>query len=318
MIGNLLTHFTPDEYCLISSGSYAQGAYDAAYHHLAAGQTFLSPFLRKLPGISLDKDTPFRRTFRPVLKLYKRLRGDYQLSDAERLVDALERDLRRIIQQEGCYALVACAAACPSRPWPRTAPARRPGSRSCRTSSITSAWRKPAGCGSTRCVTRRNRRAARPWSRPPRIHRGRLPAAARGGEHHRAHHVSRARSSRSWMLYLSARHRKVSTSSIPGQSTQPTTTPFATCWRPWSSSIGQTSRSTCSRLNCPSSCATPESRQQLPVHQHVDHAASCRHPTPGGRAVPGPGVNHPSGKSHLVAEQAGRISPVAPDPQCRR
>ena len=109
MIGNLLAHFAPDEYCLISSGSYAQETYDAAYHHLAAGQTFLSPWLRKLPGISLDKDTPFRRTFRPLLKLYKRLRGDYQLSDAARLEDALERDLRQIIQQENCYALVACS-----------------------------------------------------------------------------------------------------------------------------------------------------------------------------------------------------------------
>ena len=108
MIGNLLDYFAPDEYCLISSGAYPPDAHAAAYHHLTAGQTFLSPLLRKLPGISLDKDTPFRRTFRPLLKLYKRLRGDYQISDSDRLVADLERDLRRIILQEGCYALVAC------------------------------------------------------------------------------------------------------------------------------------------------------------------------------------------------------------------
>ena len=111
MLGYLLDCFSPDDYCLISSTPYPPDAQVATFHHLSAGQTRLSSLLRRLPKVNAEKDTPWHRLLRPLLKVYQRGRGDYRGTDSARVVDALEAELRAILAQEGCDVLIASTGA---------------------------------------------------------------------------------------------------------------------------------------------------------------------------------------------------------------
>jgi glycosyltransferase involved in cell wall biosynthesis len=104
----LLSGFAPDEYCLISTTPYPSDVHSAAFYHLSAGQTILSPLLRRFPKVNPDKDTPFHRAFRPLLKGYQRLRGNALLDDGDRLLDDLTRQLQAVLEREPCDTLVVC------------------------------------------------------------------------------------------------------------------------------------------------------------------------------------------------------------------
>ena len=106
MLGYLLSCFSPDAYCLISSTPYPPDAHAAAFHHLSVGQTVLTPLLRRLPKINADKDTPWHRVLRPLLKVYQYGRGDYGAAISDWVVDALQAELQAILAQEGCDILV--------------------------------------------------------------------------------------------------------------------------------------------------------------------------------------------------------------------
>jgi len=111
MLDYLLSCFSPDAYCLISTTPYPPDAHAAAFYHLSAGQTILSPLLHRLPKVNSDKDTPVHRAFRPLLKRYQRLRGDYLLEDDDRVLGDLTHQLRAILEREACDVLVACTGA---------------------------------------------------------------------------------------------------------------------------------------------------------------------------------------------------------------
>jgi glycosyltransferase involved in cell wall biosynthesis len=108
MLGYLLSTFAPDDYCLISTEAYPPDAHAAAYTHLVTGRTFLSPLLRRFPKVNSDKDTPFHRALRPLLRLYQHLRGDYRAGEIDRLAADLEHELKRILMRAGCDVLIAC------------------------------------------------------------------------------------------------------------------------------------------------------------------------------------------------------------------
>lgn len=108
VLGRLLSCFSPDEYCLISTTPHPPDVHEATFYHLSAGQTIFSPLLRRLPRVNVDKDTPFHRVFRPLLKAYHTLRGDSRLAAGERLLGALVRELDAILEREGYDILLAC------------------------------------------------------------------------------------------------------------------------------------------------------------------------------------------------------------------